>query len=312
MVDKELRSSFGPLKILSFLLSRTWGINLINFSLNFFKGKNIKGLSCEERFIPSKNGGPDIRIRIFKPLNINGKLPAMLYCHGGGYVAMNPEFSLGVIKKFIETRPCVIIAPDYRKALRTPFPAGFNDCFDTLLWAKENADTLGIHSSNFIVAGHSAGGGLTTAITWKARDTQVVNIAFQMPIYPMIDDRQITDSAKDIHVPVWNTKTNSLAWNSYLKEVKGEDIPKYAAAARNTDYKNFPPTITFVGEFEPFRDENIEYVEALKKEGIPVEFKFYKGCFHGFDILVAGSSIAKDALGFTYQSYAKYYDTYIS
>ncbi len=313
MLDKGLQPIYKPLKIISFLLSRKWGINLINFQSSFIKGRTIGELDCEERYIPSKSGGPDIRIRIFKPLNYNSKLPAMLYNHAGGFVIGTPELSLKIIKQFIIKRPCVVIAPDYRKAMKAPFPAGFNDCYDTLLWAKENSDELGILPHKFIVAGHSAGGGLTAAVTLKARDTQDVDIAFQMPIYPMIDDRQTTASAKNTGVHVWNTKTNAFAWNLYLRDIKQDKkaVPSYAAPARNTDYMNFPPTITFVGELEPFRDETISYVEALKKEGIAVEFKFYKGCFHGFDIIGARSDIAKDAINFTYKSYAKYYDTYI-
>ena len=314
MVDKELRSYFGILKAIAFLLAKKWGIKLLNSASKFSNGKKIEGLYNEERYIQSKSGGRDIRIRIFKPHNYEGKLPAVVYSHGGGYVIGNPETYLENIKKFIETRPCVVIAPDYRKALEAPFPAAFNDCYDTLLWAKENADTINIRNDHFIVAGHSAGGGLTAALTLKARDTQDVHIAFQMPIYPMIDDRQITESAKNMDSPAWNSISNANAWNLYLKDLKENDaeIPAYAAPARNTNYENFPPTITFVGDFEPFRDETIAYVEALKKEGVPVEFRLYKGVYHGFDIAAPKASIAKDAINFTYQSFAKYYDTYIS
>ncbi len=313
MVNEGLKSSFNQLPILSFFLCRTWGIKLINFALRSLKGNKIKGLVSEELYIPSRNGGPDIRIRLFRPINVKEKLPAMLYNHGGGYVIGVPEIALERIKNFIQTRPCVIVAPDYRKALTEPFPAGFNDCYDTLLWIKDNADNLGVFDTNFIVSGHSAGGGLTAAVTLKARDTKDIKIAFQMPFYPMIDDRQITLSAKDIDVPVWNTKTNSKAWDLYLRELNKEnkEIPTYAAPARNKNYKNFPPTITFVGEFEPFKDETIEYVDSLRKEGIPVDFKFYPGCFHSFEVVAPKSDIGKNAVNFTYLSYAKYYDKYV-
>lgn len=313
MLDGELQPAYGPLGIVSSLLTRKWGIRAFNFIGRFSKGKNIEGIDCKERFIPSKSGGPSIRLRIFRPLNHEGKLPSMLYLHSGGFVVGNPEQSLEIIKKFIEKRPCVVIAPDYRKALKDPFPAGFNDCYESLLWAKENAEDLEILSDRFMVAGHSGGGGLTAAVTLKARDTQDVDVAFQMPIYPMIDDRQLTESAKDIEAHVWNTKTNALAWNLYLRNLKKADKPitSYAAPARNMDYSEFPPTITFVGEYEPFRDETIEYVDALTAANIPVKFKFYERCFHGFDSLGGEAQISNDAVAFTYDSYAEYYDKYV-
>ncbi len=84
-----------------------------------------------------------------------------------------------------------------------------------------------------------------------------------------------------------------------------------APVYRNTDYTNFPPTITLVGEYDPFRDDTIAYVEALQKEGIPVTFKFYKGCFHGFEVAGSQAAIAKDALHFMFNSFAEYYDAYL-
>jgi acetyl esterase/lipase len=312
MVDKELRLSFGPLKVTALLFCSKWGRQTLNFLTNFTRGKQIKGVFNEERYIPSKNGGPDIRIRIFKPLHVEGKLPALVYYHGGGFINGNPETYPGIIKRFIDKRPCVVVAPEYRKSLHAPFPAAFDDCYDTLLWVKENADEIGVFNTNLIVAGHSAGGGLTAAVTLKARDTQDVKIAFQMPMYPMLDDRQNTASAKNMNAPAWNSKANSEAWDLYLCGLKtqNQEIPAYASPARNKDYSNFPPTITFVGEFEPFRDETIDYVEALKKAGIPVEFKYYQGCYHGFDIASPKAAVAIDAKNFTYQSFAEYYDRY--
>ena len=82
-----------------------------------------------------------------------------------------------------------MVAPDYRKALDELYPAALNDCYDTLLWMRDNAESLNIRSEKFAVGGHSAGGGLTAAVTLKVFDTQDVKIAFQMPIYPMIDHR---------------------------------------------------------------------------------------------------------------------------
>lgn len=311
MYDKDLRRYYFPLKLMSFMMTKKWTINLLGRLMKFSKGKVIKGLDCEERFIPSKNNGPDIRIRIFKPKNIDANLPGMLYNHGGGYMLGIPEIALGTIKEFIEKRPCVVVAPDYRKSIKDPYPAGFNDCYDTLMWMKENASLLGINSDKFIIAGHSAGGGLTAAVTLKARDTKDVNIAFQMPVCPMIDHRQNTQSAKNMDsVPVWNGKTNKVGWSYYLKNVQ-EPIPPYASPALNNNYKNFPPTITFVADLEPFKDETLNYIETLKAENVPLKFELFKGAFHSFEEIAKKTAIAKKANQFQFESFAEYYDKYV-
>lgn len=310
MYNMELRVYYYPLRIFANIISKKWGIKLINKFMKMNKGKNIKELHCEELYIPSKNNGPDIRLRIFKPTNNIKKLNAMLYIHAGGYMLDIPEGSLDIIKNFIEKRNCVIVAPDYRKSLKNPYPDGFNDCYDTLLWMKENAKSLNINSQKFIIAGHSAGGGLTAAITLKARDTNDINIAFQMPIYPMIDCKQNTNSAKEMKsVPVWNSKTNKVAWDLYLRNIK-DNIPYYASPSLNNYYKNLPPTITFVSNLEPFKDETINYIKALEDENISVKFKLFNGAFHGFDKLAKTTDIGKQAYNFQYDSFAEYFDKY--
>ena len=48
------------------------------------------------------------------------------------------------------------------------------------------------------------------AVCIRARDTGAVNLAFQMPLYPMLDDRD-TESSRDNHGRVWNTRKNHFA-----------------------------------------------------------------------------------------------------
>lgn len=313
MLNKELQSSYWMLKITGRLLMNKTGVRMLNSISARSKGKNIDGLHCEERFIPSRNGGPDIRVRIFKPMNCTESLPGMLYIHGGGMMLGTPEDYLAIIKNYIETKPCVIVAPDYRKSLDAPFPAPFNDCYDTLLWLNENVKQLGVISDKLIVAGHSAGGGLAAAVSLKATDTEAVNIAFQMPIYPMLDDRQKTESAKENNAPVWSSRSNNFGWSHYLKglQEQGVAIPNYAAPARAKHYAKLPPTITFVGDLEPFRDETIEYVEHLKREGVPVAFQLFKGCFHAFEVTFPKLEISKEAWSFLLTSYSSYVDKYV-
>ncbi|MBL3199124.1 alpha/beta hydrolase, partial [Klebsiella pneumoniae] len=103
-------------------------------------------------------------------------------------------------------------------------------------------------------------GGLTAALTLLARDRQYPSICFQMPLYPMIDDRNNTPSANEIKEGfVWNQKSNEAGWKMYLGSVYGEEVSPYAAPARATDLTGLPPTYTMVGEIDLFRDETIEY-----------------------------------------------------
>ena len=133
-----------------------------------------------------------------------------------------------------------------------------------------------------MVGGVSAGGGLTAALCMYARDKGEVNVSYQMPLYPMLDDRE-TESSKNNTAPIWNTKKNRKAWKLYLGEL--EEAPVYAAPARQTDYTNLPPAYTFVGDIEPFKDETITFIDNLKKAGIDASIDVYKDWFHSYDTL---------------------------
>lgn len=312
MLNEELQNLYFPMKAFGFALSRSWVIRLMNKASEGNKGKNIEGLDCQERYIPSNHGDPDIRLRIYKPMNAPDNLPVMLYVHGGGYVLGVPEDHHAIIKKIIDAKACIIVAPDYRKAMDAPYPEPFNDCYDTLLWINNHTSDRHAIPEKIIVCGHSAGGGLVAALSLKARDTHDVKIAFQMPIYPMIDDRQSTESSQS-NAPLWNATTNKFGWHQYLKGLseRSADIPAYAAPARAIDYANLPPTITFVGDLEPFRDETLAYVDKLKQAGVPVAFELYRGCFHAFEISAPDTEIGQSAWDFLLSNYCDFVDKYV-
>ena len=133
MLHQDLQKTANRMRIYNFFLSRKWGFRLFLRLAKLAHGTKIKGLQNEERHIKSQQGGPDIRIRIYKPKEVTTPLPAMLYCHGGGYAVGSPEEAHKLIEKFIQKRPCIVVAPDYRKSQVAPYPAAFDDCYDTLL-----------------------------------------------------------------------------------------------------------------------------------------------------------------------------------
>ncbi|MBQ3425064.1 MAG: alpha/beta hydrolase [Clostridia bacterium] len=201
--------------------------------------------------------------------------------HAGGYLEGSAEWAImaeaiGLIQNF----PVLVISPEYRLSSEAPYPAAFEDCCAALLYLKDNADTLNVRRDQLMVGGDSAGGALAAALCMYARDTQLVNIAYQMPLYPMLDDRD-TDSSRENHAPMWDTEKNHLAWKLYLGDRYGTDaIEPYAAPARQSDLGGLPPAYTIVGELEPFRDETIAFVDALQRAGVEASVDVYPNWFH--------------------------------
>jgi acetyl esterase/lipase len=301
MIDKELRTTGRLIKFINPTFTNT--------KLRLFSKLQLKprvkdhSIKLIEKWIPREDGS-NLRVCIFKSNESADNLPGVLWLHGGGYAFGNPDSSKTIAKKLIEASNCVVIAPDYRLSVEAPYPAALEDCYQALLWMKNHADELGIRDDQLMVGGESAGGGLTAALTLYARDQGEVAIAFQIPLYPMLDDRMVNESAMDNNAPVWNSKSNENAWHLYLGELFGSpNVPAYAAPARAEDYSNLPPTTTFVGDLEPFRDETIQYVDKLRKAGIPVAFKMFEGCYHAFEQMCPKAEISEQANRFLLDSY---------
>lgn len=312
MIDPQLRSIAWIGRLMMRPSERH--LRMLRFLQKATKGRDIKGLDCSQVSIASQQGTHNIRARVYRPLDANPDLPVLLYLHGGGYAIGLPEDGGAVIKQFIDTRACVVVAPDYRKSLDAPYPAALDEAYDTLVWVRDNAAMLGTRTDQIMVGGHSAGGGLTAAVALRARDQGDVKISFQMPIYPMIDDRMTTQSATDTNDPVWSSKTNAVGWSLYLGDLmgKGDAVPYTAAPARATDLAGLPPTATYVGDLEPFRDETVAYVEALRQAGVPVDFKLFTGCFHGFDMVNPNAGVSKAATAFILEAFAHAVDNHFA
>lgn len=260
-------------------------------------GRHGKDILYEQIYIP-RSGGGKFRICVYRPLIKKENAAGLLWLHGGGYAFGAPEQDESYIRRFIEASDCVVVAPDYTLSFDAPYPAAINDCYDALLWLKENGEKYGMRPDQIFIGGNSAGGGLCAALSLYARDKGEVSVAYQMPLYPMLDDRPTPSSIQN-DAPMWNTKSNNAAWRLYLGQLYGaKSVSQYAAPARAENLRDLPPACTYVGDIEPFYDETVLYVKRLREAGVEVSFKIFEGCFHAFDFLCGKTDIGKEAANF--------------
>jgi len=200
-----------------------------------------------------------------------------------------------LMKQLVKRISCVAVSVDYRLAPEHPFPAPVEDCYAGLKWLFGHAEELGVDRSRIAIGGASGGGGLCAGLALLARDRGEVCPAFQLLIYPMIDDRNVTPASYAITDPrMWNRESNRLGWKAYLgRDGGGADVSPYAAAARATDLTKLPPAFIPVGALDLFVDENIEYAQRLIQAGVPTELHVYPGAFHGFDVFAPSATVSK-------------------
>ena len=233
--------------------------------------------------IPTAQGS--IPALVLSPKAAPENAPGILWLHGGGYAAgMKEMIHMSRAVELVKRFGAVVLSPGYRLALQAPYPAAMDDCYAALLYLRSHAAALGVRSDQLMVGGESAGGGLAAALCIRARDERSVNIAFQMPLYPMLDDRD-TPSSRDNHGRVWNTRRNRLAWRLYLRGTDRTGLSPYAAPARLRDFSGLPPACSFVGDGEPFYDETVRYFEHLRAAGVPAALDVYHTDMHAFDMM---------------------------
>ena len=251
----------------------------------------------EERTVPGFGSDPDITLLICTPTTAAGTLGAVYHTHSGGMVLGDRYTGVLELLDWAEEFGLVVVSVEYRLAPEHPHPAPIDDCWAGLVWTAAHAAELGFDPARLIVAGASAGGGLAAALALRARDEGGPELAGQMLIYPMLDDRNDTPSSVQMAgLGVWDRSANEFGWTALLGDARGgPDVSPYAAPARADDLGGLPPAFLDVGSAETFRDEDVAYAGRIWQAGGRAELHVWPGGFHGFDAMAPAAQISREA-----------------
>ncbi|KFA88754.1 alpha/beta hydrolase [Archangium violaceum] len=258
-----------------------------------------EAVAVEDVRVPGPAGAPPVRVRTYRPRKAQGPTPALLWIHGGGYIIGQPEQDDALCLDFARELGIVVVSVDYRLAPENPFPAPLEDCYAALRWLFAQAGTLGVLPERIAIGGASAGGGLTAALAQLAHDRKEVRPAFQLLVYPMLDDRTTTRTDIDgTSLRLWSQGSNVFGWRSYLgREPGGAEVPAHAVPARREDLSGLPPAWMGVGTCDLFHDEDIAYARRLEAAGVPCDVTVVPGAFHGFDVVTRDAGVAREFRG---------------
>lgn len=245
-------------------------------------------ICTRDYLVPGPDGAGDLRLRVYRPVGVEGKLPALYYIHGGGMVIGAIETEDAIARALCAAVGCSAVSVDYRLAPENPHPAPVEDCYSGLLWTAENAERIGIDTDRIAVYGGSAGGGLAAATALLARDRGGPALAFQMLLYPMLDDRCDSPSCAEVDdVGVFDGWASREGWQALLGERWGADgLEPLAVPARATDLAGLPPAWIDVGELDALRDESVAYALRLLQAGVATDLHVYPGAFHAWEVFV--------------------------
>lgn len=205
--------------------------------------------------------------------------PTILYLHGGGYLAGSPATHRRFISRLTWITRSTAFAPDYRLAPQHKFPAAVDDAEAAYVGLLER----GIDPARLIVAGDSAGGGLTCALLQRLRDDGQPQPAGAVLFSPYTD---LEHTAPSIHR---NAATDYLPLGPIMANTfyLGDADPKHPQASpMYGDYTAVAPMLVFAGGKEMILDDALRLVEKAQADGADVTLKIEDDMFHVWPALL--------------------------
>ncbi|KAJ8119808.1 hypothetical protein ONZ43_g3324 [Nemania bipapillata] len=182
-----------------------------------------RDVKTELLHFPARDGHL-IELKVYKSPHVAPDATLMYRMHGGAFCVGGHEVD-GAENVYAATNPhIVVVSVDYRLAPENPFPKPVEDCYDGLLWCKENAKTLGINPEKIIVGGSSAGANLAAVMSIMARDNGVSGIISQVLHFPSVchpkfyprDKYELASNIQNMENAVLGTTKFDLFLNAYI------------------------------------------------------------------------------------------------
>jgi monoterpene epsilon-lactone hydrolase len=182
----------------------------------------------------------------------------ILYLHGGAYTFCSPATHRGLTGHLALACQARVLVIDYRLAPENPFPAALEDALAAWHWLV----ALGSHPSHIVIAGDSAGGGLTLATALSLRDAKKTMPAGLVVLSPWVD---------------------VAASGEYARPYSADHDPKDPLISPiYADLSKLPPTLIQAGGADFILNDAIRLDEKMAAAGVDVSFKTWKGMTHVF------------------------------
>lgn len=223
--------------------------------------------------------GRELMVRIYRPHA--GVLPAILYLHGGGWVAGSVASHDGACAQLAADAGVVVASVQYRRAPENPFPAANDDAFAALQWLAQAGRALDVDATRIGVAGDSAGAHLALGAALDARDRAGPALALQVLIYPVADVDFETASYREHAVSPTLTRADMMEyWDHYLPE--GLAVDDARAVPLRASLHRLPPAYVVVAELDPLHDEGVALAARLRQSDVPATLVDEPALVHGF------------------------------
>ncbi|HLY44797.1 MAG TPA: alpha/beta hydrolase [Stellaceae bacterium] len=257
------------------------------------KAEPLPVARVEDRTIAGPAG--PLGLRLYWPPNATGAVPAIAYYHGGGHVIGSLDTHDLIARNLCSLGQMVVCSVDYRMGPEHRFPAAVEDSFAALEWLQANAASLGADPARLGVHGDSAGANLAAVMALLARDKGIA-LRLQSLVYPIADYALNGDSYAKFAEGYGPLTRAAMVWfqGYYLRGPEDADDWR-ASPIKAASLAGVAPAIIVTAECDVLHDDGEAYAAALRRAGVPVEYREYQGMIHAFFGMVPAVEDAMNA-----------------
>lgn len=228
----------------------------------------------------------------YRPENIEGQLPVILYVHGGAFMSGEHTQYENQCRLLAEKAEAFVVFPEYRLAPENPFPAGLEDIRGILRWLYE-CEEIDIDRDRIVLAGDSAGASIMNGCA-LSDEGKMIRMMFE--IYPCCDIDiigngvyqwnpsyyEILEEEREYVYSRMNRLKNASAGmhEFYLGGKDGKN--PLVSVVYQEELQEFPPTVIAIGEYDFLRISADIFAQKCAEAGKLLRAVRYQGCDHGF------------------------------
>ncbi|XP_023542364.1 probable carboxylesterase 6 [Cucurbita pepo subsp. pepo] len=252
----------------------------------------------------------NIWARFYIPKQCQGKLPLLVYFHGGGFCVGSAAWSCyhEFLAKVSAKAECIIMSVNYRLAPENPLPAPYEDGLKAISWLKQVALNGGKQNwwsrycdfTRIYLGGDSAGGNIAFNVAARLGGKTTASGAVVLKplvirgnilIQPFFGGESRTKSEKFLVQPPRSALTMAVSdtyWRLALPSGANRDHPWCNPSAKGlfkVENLRVLPSLVCISELDILKDRNLEFCSALHREGKLINYVVHEGVGHAFQVL---------------------------
>ena len=252
--------------------------------------ETMSKLEAREGLVYATYGDREMKLDLYRPKNAEGKLPAIICIHGGGWW-QGTRANHAHVAKALAAHGYVTATISYRLSDEAPFPAQIQDCKAAVRFLRANAEKFGIISDRIGAIGLSAGGHLTALLGTSGEvealegeggnSEQSSTIQAAVPMGAQSDFRRHHENIENSNPNPPGPKPN--IWVQFLGG-KPSEVPenwKMASPLTHLD-ASAPPMLFITGENDKETTHAEKFRGKMKELGIAEGLHVIPGAPHAF------------------------------